>query len=367
MLFIFREFSQELMKSSIKTINLLDDGQILRKIIVHKGTYNKITSLDNLFTAWEEFRKGKRNKADVLQFELNLEDNIFKLFNELKVGAQREISYQQFRITDPKPRTINKSSVSDRLLHHAIYRHLQPLFDRTFIFDSYSCRKEKGTHKAFARTAKICRRVSKNYTGSCWALKCDIKKFFDSIDHQVLIELLERRIDDKLLVNLLKEIIKSFSVKPGKGMPLGNLTSQLFANVYMDPLDKFVKHKLKAKYYIRYADDFLLLGSESEELLGYFVEINDFLKSVLKLTLHPDKIILRKLNWGIDFVGYVALPHHTLPRRKTVKRIFQYLDKKIQSEPEKVNESLQSYVGYLKHVNAYKISCKLKKTVLDDI
>jgi len=355
------------MESFIESINSLDNRQILSKIIIHKGTYNQIISLENLFTAWEEFRKGKRNKPDVLLFELNLEDNIFKLHNELKIGAQREIAYLQFRISDPKPRTISKASVADRLLHHAIYRHLQPLFNKTFIFDGFSCRKTKGTHKAFVRTVQIARKVSKNYTGSCWALKCDVEKFFDNIDHRVLIELLERRIDDKPLVSLLGEIIGSFAVKPGKGMPLGNLTSQLFANVYMDPLDKFVKHRLKVKYYLRYADDFLLLGSNPNELLGYFIEINNFLKDKLKLSVHPDKIILRKLNWGIDFVGYVALPKYTLPRKSTVKRIFQCLAKKLESKPEKANESLQSYLGYLKHVNAYKISRKLKEQLSDNI
>ncbi len=355
------------MESFIKPIDFLDDRQVLRKVIVHKGTYNQITSLENLFTAWEEFRKGKRNKQDVLLFELNLEDNIFNLHNGLKLGVQRDIFYQQFRITDPKPRLINKASVADRLLHHAIYRYLQPLFNKTFIFDSFSCRKEKGTHKAFKRTIQITRRVSRNYSSSCWVLKCDIKKFFDSVDHKVLIDLLRSRIDDKPLIYLLEEIIESFEAKPGKGMPLGNLTSQLFANVYMDPLDKFVKHRLKVKHYIRYADDFLLFSQNPSELLGYFIEINGFLKSELKLSLHPDKIILRKLNWGIDFVGYVTLPHHALPRKTTVKRIFRSLAQKISEEPEAVDASLQSYLGYLKHVNAYNLVNKLKDRVTVEI
>ena len=348
------------MESFIEPINSLDNRQILSKIIIHKGTYNQIISLENLFTAWEEFRKGKRNKPDVLLFELNLEDNIFNLRNDLKLGIQRDIFYQHFRITDPKPRLISKASVADRLLHHAIYRHLQPLFDKTFIFDSFSCRKEKGTHKAFRRTVQIARRVSQNYSSSCWALKCDIKKFFDSVDHKVLIDLLKSRIDDKPLIDLLEEIIESFERKPGKGMPLGNLTSQLFANIYLDPFDKFVKHKLRANYYVRYADDFLLFSQNPSEILGYFIEINNFLKTKLKLSLRPEKIILRKLGWGIDFVGYVALPHYALPRKSTVKRIFKSLAQKIANEPEAVNASLESYLGYLKHVNAYGLGNKLK-------
>jgi hypothetical protein len=167
--------------------------------------------------------------------------------------------------------------------------------------------------------------------------------------------LLEESIADQKLFNLLVGIIHSFEMSPGKGMPLGNLTSQLFANVYMDPLDKFVKHQLKAPYYLRYADDFLLLSNDLGELLGYFVEINSFLKKELKLAVHPDKIYLRKLEWGIDFVGYVARPYYEMPRKKTVKRIRKELNNKKEEDLEKMNATLQSNLGYLKHVSAYKV------------
>lgn len=333
-----------------------------RGTIVHDGTFLKIISLENLFLAWREFRKGKRGKADVQDFELHLEDNIFAIHEELKSGARRQIKYEQFHITDPKPRIINKTSVAERLIHQAIYRVLMPLFDQTFIFDSYSCRKEKGTHKAFERLVKIARCQSKNYSGSCWALKCDVRKFFHSIDHKILIELLSKRIADEKLMGLLKEIIESFAVfgrnknlNNKKGMPLGNLTSQLFANIYMDPLDKFVKHKLKAKYYLRYADDFMFLADKREILSNYLEDIESFLDERLKLLLHPDKIILRKLNWGLDFVGYVAFPNFNLPRKKTVERMFAKLKKIQETKPEKLNESLQSYFGYLKHINSAKL------------
>lgn len=287
--------------------------------------------------------------------------NILALHSDLNNFHYKHTNYLRFKIQDPKPRIIHKAHVRDRLLHHAIYRHLQPLFDKTFIFDSFSCRKEKGTHKAFYRAIQLTRKVSQNYSSSCFALKCDIRKFFDSVDHKVLIDLLKSRIDDKPLVGLLKEIIRSFEVKPGKGMPLGNLTSQLFANVYMDPLDKFVKHELRVKHYIRYADDFLLFSQDPSELLGYFIEINNFIKSKLKLSLHPNKIVLRKLNWGIDFVGYITLPYYSLPRKTTVKRIIKALVKLAIQKPEEVDAGLQSYLGYLKHVNAYKLTNRLKE------
>ena len=323
--------------------------------------FDLITSLDNLFNAWAEFRVGKRKRADVQVFEYRLEDNIFELHQELIDGTYSHGSYMQFRITDPKPRQISKALVRDRLLHHALYRILYPLFDSGFIYDSYSCRVNKGTHKAFARLERLCNKVSRNNTAQCWALKCDIRKFFDSVDHSVLVRLLEGKIKDEKLLTLLKGIIDSFQKTPGKGMPLGNLTSQLFANIYLDPLDKFAKHTLGAKYYLRYADDFVFLGRSPDELMGYLIEINSFLKHNLKLELHPNKISLRKHSWGIDFVGYVAYPHHSLPRRKTLKRITKRLQKTTTKEPDKVYASLQSYLGYLKHTDSYIAGLKLRE------
>ena len=333
----------------------------MKKIFGH--LYEEITSAENLLCAWEEFVKNKKKRSDVRVFGQNLMGEILALHQNLTNYTYKHSSYEEFRISDPKPRIIHKAKVGDRLMHHAVYRVLYPLFEQTFIFDSYSCRKNKGTHKAFKRLVQLSQKESKNYTEVCWALKCDIKNFFHSIDHEILIELLSRRIKDDRLMDLLEEIIESFEYAPKQGMPLGNLTSQLFANVYLDPLDKFVKHKLKANYYIRYADDFLILSQNPSELLGYFIEINNFLKSTLKLFLHPDKIVLRKFGWGIDFVGYVALPYYSLPRKSTIKRIFRILSQKTIEEAEGVDASLQSYLGYLKHVNAYKLSGTLKENI----
>ena len=183
----------------------------------------------------------------------------------------------------------------------------------------------------------------------------DIKKFFDSVEHEILLGLLGERIADKQLMKLLEQIVDSFSHTSGKGMPLGNLTSQLFANVYMDPLDKFIKHRLKAKYYLRYADDFSILSSNPHELLGYLVEISSFLEVRLKLHVHPNKVILRKLSQGVDFVGYVALPHYNLPRLKTVKRIFR----KVSLGSDKLERAIPSYIGYLGHVSSFGVTRRL--------
>lgn len=324
-------------------------------VMNHK--FDEIISLDNLLGAWEEFAREKKKRADVRIFARALLHNILSLQRDLTKNSYRHSSYEAFQITDPKPRSIHKATVRDRLLHRAVYRVLYPEFDRTFIHDSYSCRDKKGTHKAFRRLVKMARTVSRNYTGPCWAIKMDIRKFFDSVDHEILMELLGARIADRRLLALLGVIIDSFHHTPGKGMPLGNLTSQLFANVYLDPLDKFVKHRLRARFYLRYADDFLIVGPDADELLGYFVEIHTFLKEKLKLSIHPDKVILRKLGWGIDFVGYVALPHYQLPRRKTVRRIVRAVQA---ADAEQLSLALPSYLGYLQHAQSYRLMAALQ-------
>ncbi|MCX6810376.1 MAG: reverse transcriptase/maturase family protein [Candidatus Berkelbacteria bacterium] len=266
-------------------------------------------------------------------------------------------NYEEFKITDPKPRIIHKATVRDRLLHHAVHRILYPLFDQIFIFDSFSSRQEKGIHKAFFRMAKFTAKTRGNNLAVCWSLKCDIKKFFHNIDHQILLKLLAARIDDDKLLILLEKIIQSFEMRSGKGIPLGNLTSQLFANIYLDPLDKFIKHKLRVKSYLRYADDFILLSKSREELLEYLQIIKNFVSNKLKLEIHPNKIQIRKLAWGIDFVGYVNYPKFNLVRRKTIKRIF----KRLENVDGVSDASIYSYLGHLKHANTFELSKKIRK------
>lgn len=233
-----------------------------------------------------------------------MEDNLFNLHQALKDKTYQHGSYQSFYVHDPKLRHIHKASVQDRIIHHLLYRYLYALFNKTFIFDSYSCRLEKGTHKAVSRLEKFTRIVSKNYTKPCWALKLDIKKFFASVDHQILLNLLQDKIKDKDIIWLLKQVIGSFHSEHGlnKGIPLGNLTSQVFANIYLNELGQFIKHHLKLKYYLRYADGFIMLSC-SNDLNQWIKRIEQFLPGRLKIELHPKKIILRKLNWGIDFFG----------------------------------------------------------------
>lgn len=176
--------------------------------------FEQIISLENLFAAWREFRRGKRGKTDVQEFERNLEDNIFALHDDLASGQYRHGPYHRFHIFDPKHRIIHKASVRDRLVHHAVYRVMTPLFETSFIFDSYSCRIGKGTHAAVRRLEAFARRVSRNNTGPCWALKFDVKKFFDSVDHDILLGILYRQIACPRTRELLAGIVGSYSSLP---------------------------------------------------------------------------------------------------------------------------------------------------------
>lgn len=309
--------------------------------------------MDNLLLAWQEFVKGKKSKIDVLNFSLHLFDNSLQLHHDLANKAYQHGGYQSFYITDPKLRHIHKASVRDRLVHHAVYRQLYPIFAKTFIADSFSCQLDKGTHRAVKRFNSFARQASKNHTKTCWILKCDIRKFFENIDHNVLLKILNEYIVDKDIVNLLAEIISSFEVRPGKGLPLGNLTSQLFVNIYMNQFDQFVKHKLKAKYYLRYADDFVFMSDNRQVLDKNLQLAREFLKNELKLELHPSKVFIETIASGVDFLGWVNFPHYTVLRTKTKKRMFKRLQKN--GNPQ----SLASYLGLLKHGNTYSLQQKV--------
>lgn len=319
--------------------------------------FEDVISIDNLLLAWQEFIKGKKNKKDVQIFSFYLMDNILLLHNDLKNRAYKHGGYERFRINDPKPRTIHKASVRDRLLHHAVHRILYPFFDKTFISDSFSCRNGKGTHKAINRFRKFGYIVSKNNTKTCWVLKCDIKKFFASVDQDILINILGQYIADKDIIGLLRKIISSFK---SSGLPLGNLTSQLFANVYMNELDQFIKHKMKVKYYIRYADDFVILSEDENYLKEIIPVIRNFLQDNLNLELHPDKIFIKTLYSGVDFLGWVSFPGHRVIRNKTKNRIFKRLLEKNSSK------TLNSYFGLLSHGNAQKIKNKILKLYVEN-
>ena len=320
-----------------------------RIVCIH--TYDDIISVENLLLAWREFKRGKTQKIDVQEFEARLMENILLLHRNLAQKVYVHGWYEAFTISDPKRRDIHKASVRDRLLHHAIYRILYPFFDKTFIADSYSCRNNKGTHKAIKRIETFGRKVSKNYTRTCWVLKCDIKKFFASINQHILLAILQGYIKDESIVWLLEGVVLSFeSTGKGKGLPLGNLTSRLLVNIYMNEFDQFVKHKLKAKYYIRYADDFVFLHQDKKYLDGLIPQVAEFLDTRLKLMLHPDKLFLKTLASGVDFLGLVHFSKHRVLRTATKRRMSSKVNRNIENKA-----MVASYKGMLSHGNGYKL------------
>lgn len=322
--------------------------------------YKNIISIKNLCEAWTEFMRGKKLKKDVAEFSLNLSQNIFRLHEELRTKTYRHGAYEAFSINDPKPRSIHKATVRDRLLHHAIYRILYPYFDKKFIYDSYSCRHLKGTHRALNRFNQFVWQVSESNSKTCWILKCDVRKFFASIDQATLIQIIKRHVSDTNTIWLVERIIESFqSTGSGKGLPLGNLTSQLLVNVYMNQFDQFVKYELKQKYYIRYADDFVIMHHNKGILIDILPKIQSFLSEHLKLSLHPNKVFIKTVASGVDFLGWVHFPHRRVMRTTTKKRMF----KKIKDSQEKP-EVVQSYLGLLSHGNGWKLQQKVKDKIV---
>lgn len=313
-------------------------------------TYDDIISIENLLAAWKEFVKDKRKKADVQAFQLRLMDNILSLHREFVAGTYRHGPYEAFKVNDPKPRDIHKATVRDRLVHHAIYRVLYPIFDRTWVADSFSCRRDKGTHRAMNRFHIFARKVSRNETRTCWVLKCDVRKFFASIDQKILMEIVTRRLSDTRSTALVGEIVKSFySTAPGKGLPLGNLTSQMLVNLYMNEFDQYAKHGLKCRYYIRYADDFVLLSDDRTQLEEWLPQIAAFLGENLALSLHPGKVYIKTYASGVDFLGWVHFMDHRILRTSTKRRIMRALSGDVHEA------SVASYLGLLKHGNAYEL------------
>lgn len=338
---------------------------------VYHALFENIASPERLFAAWVESRKGKSSRTDVQEFETHLEEHIFDLHRELIAGTYRHGHYSAFTICDPKQRPIHKATVRDRVLHHAVFAALNPVFEPTFIAHSFSCRKNKGTHRGVDALETMLRQVSRNNSHPCFALKCDIRRFFASVDHTVLLKILARRIKDDRVMRLLENIVASFSSDDSpdgarKGIPIGNLTSQLFANVYMNEFDLFVKYPLRVKYYIRYTDDFVIVSDNETMLRNLLSPLSAFLQEKLHLDLHPKKVTIRKYAQGIDFLGYVMRPHHRILRTVTKRRMFRKLREKTEkcakgmATEESCEQSLQSYLGVLSHANAHRLSQELQ-------
>ncbi len=286
-------------------------------------------------------------------FALNLGDEIVSLHKDLQSCEYIHGAYLNFSVNDPKPRSIHKAAVRDRLLHHAVHRKLYSYFANTFISDSFSCQTGKELHRAIDRFRLMAGQVSKNNTKTCWILKCDIRRVFASIDHAILQDILQGSVIDHRLMDVLGRVIKSFEASSGKGLLLGNLTSQLLSNVYMNEFDQVAKHTLRVKHYIRYADDFVFMSNNWSELSHYRSRIEIFLWERLALQLHSDKVSITTFAFGIDFLGWIHFPNHRIPRTKTKLHILQ----RTKQNPK--NETLQSYLGLIKHGDAFELQSRV--------
>jgi retron-type reverse transcriptase len=320
------------------------------------SVFIRIVTLPLLFHAWKGFARGKKSRADVAEFALNLYSNLATLHDDLLNGTYVHSGYQHFKVTDPKERDIHKASVRDRVVHHLLYVALYPHFDHYFIYDSYSCRNDKGMHRALKRFTQFSYKTSQRGTRSVWILKCDIRKCFASVDHRILLVLLKRHIPDASVYALIESIVNSFSNgADGKGIPLGNLTSQLFVNVYLHELDVYIKRVLGVRRYIRYADDFVLISSRKADLENWRTLIGVFLETKLKMSLHPNKIFIRTLSSGLDFLGWVHFSDHKVPRSSTVRRMWKTIVRSSHQEA-----TIQSYLGMLSHGNTHILQQRVR-------
>ncbi len=322
----------------------------------HKNLFEKVCNYESLYNAYLKARRGKTNLAEVIRFNYNLEQELSKLQYELKNQTYKTGKYRHFVIFEPKERKISALPFRDRIVHHAIHSVIEPIFEKKFICDSYACRKAKGTHAGANKLQKFIREAEDNY----YVLKCDVSKYFPSVNHEVLKKIIRKKIADKKLLLLLDNIIDSTE----NGIPIGNLTSQLFANIYLNELDEFVKYELKIKFYIRYMDDFIILHESKQYLHKLKEDIRVFFISI-KLTLHPKKANVFPVRSGIDFLGYRIFDNHRLVRKSTVKRFLKTVKKKIKKYDledmnfDKLMESFNSWEAYMAHANSHQLKNSL--------
>lgn len=321
--------------------------------------FNDFVRAGNLYRSWRRFRRGKANRSDVIAFERHLEDELQQLSAELVAGTYTHQPYEQFYVRDPKYRVIHKAAVRDRVVHQALYDVLYPIFDRRFFFDSYSCRRTKGTHAAITRIAAWVRSESRNYRREVFVLHGDVDDFFSSVNHAILCKLLSGRVDDARYLALCWCIVESFTSAPGTGIPLGNLTSQLFANIYLHELDYHIKQQLRVRCYGRYNDDFFIVSADCRYLESLARTIPLFLGQSLLLAVPPAKLQLRSLSHGVDVLGAVLFPHGLVPRRR-LRRAAQAIALPSWQYTTVTQQQLNSYLGLLGHTKGFLLQEQIR-------
>ena len=323
---------------------------------VFMDLFFEFSSFENLHRAYLNARKQKRYRKDILEYGFFLEKNLVFLRKELLLGSYRHGAYKSFIVTDSKKRKIEVAPFRDRVVHHAVCSIIEPIFERSFIYDSYACRKGKGNHIAVRRARSFMQSSTNSYRGKAYFIQSDIKKYFDSVRHDILLSLIEKKVKDKKLFWVIEEIVGS---KRGNlGIPIGNLTSQLFANIYLNELDHFIKDKLGVRQYIRYMDDFFIFSKNPKILLEWRKKIKEFLSFNLGLLLHKKRNGVQSIA-RMDFLGYVISRHFTKLRKSTVSRIFRDFKKR-----ELSPASLSALNGYMKHTKSYMLMRKFEFRVV---
>lgn len=313
-----------------------------------KNLYDKIISIENLELADIKARKGRSKNKHVLEHDKNKEENILKLHHALKNKTYTTSQYNTFKIYEPKERLIfSLNYYPDRIVHHAIMNILEPIFVKTFTANTFSCIKGRGIHGA----VKDLKNALKDVDDTKYCLKLDIKKFYPSINHDILKKILRRKFKDKDLLWLLDDIIDS-----AEGVPIGNYTSQYFANLYLTYFDHWIKEVKKVKYYFRYADDIVILSSDKQYLHQLLGEIRDYLDTNLLLTVKKNYQIFPVAVRGIDFLGYVFFSHTWILIRKSIKQRFARMMKYNYNK-----HSFSSYYGWIKHCNGRHFLKKMLK------
>ena len=352
------------------------------------GSKHSAFSYGNIYRRYLDCRRNKRNTVNALRFEFNAEEEVLKLEYELQTKTYRPSRSILFAAKKPKLREIFAASFRDRVVHHILVDQLEKIWEPAFIHDSYACRDGKGTHAAVARLKTFLRQITSNGHRRAYYLQLDIKDFFPSIDKQILFEQIRRRLADPDLLWLARLIIfwdctqsyvakgepqllaqvpphKSlFGKNNERGLPIGNLTSQFFANIYLNDLDQFVKHQLRAKQYIRYVDDFVIMSEDPDQLVQWRDQIESFLPGRLKLQLHPKRRKLEAVSQGIDFLGYIVRHDYTLVRRRVINNLKSKLRQFAQApvkDFEALRTTVASYLGHFKHANSYA----LKQSIIE--
>jgi RNA-directed DNA polymerase len=330
-------------------------------------------TVEELFQAYFDCRVRKRNTANALRFEARLERNLMDLYHRLHAGEYAPGRSLCFVVLHPKPREIWAADFRDRIIHHLLYNRISPRFYRAFSSGSCACIPGRGTLYAVERLERHLRSATRNWSVPQWALKMDVANFFVSIDKGVLDGLLAARIDDAYTLHLARTLLhhdptrdvhvrsapelmrripshKGLFNAGGNGLPIGNLTSQFFANVYLDPLDRYVERDLGLRHYVRYVDDLIAIGPSGSELNDAAMQIEQFAQDRLKVRFHPRKTSIQRAELGVDFVGYVVRPHARYLRRRSVAHAMR----KIARGASNPRQTLNSYLGLLRHTDGWR-------------